>query len=191
LLVRVRDPADQAAWSEFDGRYGELIVRYCLSRGLQQSDAEDVRQAVLMSLASALRSFKYSPQRGRFRSYLGRVVRNAVIRFATRPNRTPLTLDSGVLSLTGDDDGQDERWEQQWRLHHLRLAMRAVRRTSEAKSVEVFDRLLAGASVAQVAEEKQMTREAVHKIKQRVRDRLRQLVAEQMADEEGVDGWGA
>ena len=62
LLLRVSDPQDQTAWAEFDQRYGELILRYCHRCGLQHSDAEDVRQIVLVSLVSALRNFEYQPK---------------------------------------------------------------------------------------------------------------------------------
>ncbi len=63
LLRRLRDPQDHDAWREFDARYGELVLRYCLSRGLQHSDGEDVRQMVMLSLSRTLRSFEYSPRR--------------------------------------------------------------------------------------------------------------------------------
>ncbi len=86
LLSRVRDGADQAAWREFEVKYRELLLRYCRARGLQQSDAEDVRQLVMMNLAKFLRNFDYSSEKGRFRSYLGRVVRNSISRYFSRPN---------------------------------------------------------------------------------------------------------
>jgi hypothetical protein len=41
LLSRVRDHEDTAAWSEFDVRYRDRIIRYALRRGLQAHDAED------------------------------------------------------------------------------------------------------------------------------------------------------
>ncbi len=190
LLERVRDPANDAAWAEFDLRYGELILRYCHRCGLQHSDAEDVRQIVLMSLASALRSFEYHPQRGRFRSYLGRVVRNAVTRHATRPDGRMPVLCIDETAADGADEPPDERWEQEWIAHHLRRAMQTIRRTTDPGRVEIFDRLLAGASVAQVAREHGMTTDAVHKVKQRVRDHLKLLVAGQVDEEEGADGRG-
>lgn len=192
LLLRVSDPEDQSAWREFDERYGELILRYCHRCGLQHSDAEDVRQIVLVSLVSALRSFEYQPKRGRFRSYLGRVVRNAAIRYATRPEgrRAALGMD-GTTSDAADDDAPDEQWEQEWVAHHLRRAMQTIRRTTDPGRVEIFDRLLAGVPVARVAQEYGMTTDAVHKIKQRTRDQLKAIVAGQIDDEEGVHGRGA
>ena len=54
LLSRVRDHEDHRSWREFDSRYRELILRFCRRRGLQQSDAEDVRQIVMLNLARAL-----------------------------------------------------------------------------------------------------------------------------------------
>ncbi|MHC5113908.1 MAG: sigma-70 family RNA polymerase sigma factor [Planctomycetota bacterium] len=183
LLSRVRDPDDHAAWSEFDDRYGELIVRFCRIRGLQQSDAEDIRQVVLMSLSSALRGFQYSPARGRFRSYLGRVVRNAISRHFGRPGVPLCALDTngGLEPGEPDDDGQ---WEQEWVHHHLRRAMVTIRRSYDPRSVEVFDRLLAGTTTQQVAREMQMSEQAVHKVKQRIRNRLRALVERQVEEED-------
>lgn len=188
LLRRVRDPADESAWSEFDQRYGELILRYCHRFGLQHSDAEDVRQIVLMNLVSAMRRFEYQPQRGRFRSYLGRVVRNAVIRFAACPDGRMAALSSDGTTWGAADDQPDEHWEQEWVAHHLRRAMQTIRRTGEPSRAQIFDRLLAGASVAQVAREREMTTDAVHKVKQRVRVQLSTLIAAQIDDEEDPDG---
>src|SRR3954469_2676729 len=110
LLERLRDAGDAAAWREFDRRYGELIVRYARARGLQQADAEDVRQAVLLSLSRSMPRFEYSPARGRFRHYLGRVVRNAVSRWGSRRGCPPGA--AGALSLVDaadlPADGTDE-----------------------------------------------------------------------------------
>lgn len=185
LLCRVKDPTDHLAWSEFNRRYGELIVRYCRSRGLSLADAQDVRQIVLMSLARAMVNFEYLPTRGRFRSYLGRVVRNAIARYRRCPGPPEIALESDVLAFLAVDDSEaDEQWSQEWVGHHLRRAMRTLRGTHNPRSLEVFERLLAGRSVDDVGEELGMKSEAVRKIKQRVRARLRAIVAIQIAEEE-------
>ena len=186
LLSRVRDPADQAAWREFDVKYRELILRYCRARGLQIADAEDVRQIGMTNLAKSLRSFEYDPSRGRFRGYLGQVVRSAISRHFSRPETRQRALDSGVLATAEAPDrgNTDELWEQEWVRHHYRLAMQQVRVTFDTKSVEMFDRLLAGDSVGQVAQDFETTTQAVHKVKQRIRDRLKELIATQIIEED-------
>jgi RNA polymerase sigma-70 factor (ECF subfamily) len=182
LLGRLRDAGDQAAWREFDRRYQGLVVRYCLSRGLQIADAEDVRQSVMIGLSRTLKDFRYDARRGRFRSYLGRVVHNAVTRFQqTRRHEVQFEdLDRAAQASVAEDD----QWIREWRLHHLRLALQAVRDAVEPESFAVFQKLLDGRETADVARELGMTEAAVHKVKQRMRDRLKSIVAEQIRDED-------
>lgn len=66
--------------------------------------------------------------------------------------------------------------------------MQQVRATFEERSVEIFDRLLAGGTVNTVAEDYRTTAQAVHKVKQRIRNRLKELIAAQVKDEDDVDG---
>lgn len=186
LLSRVRDPSNAAAWREFDKKYRDLIVRYCRARGLQPTDAEDIRQLVMISLSKALRSFEYQPSRGRFRSYLGRSVRNAIFEQKARPNHRHQPLDSTVMATQpAEDAGEaDDLWEREWMDHHYRLAMESIRETFDAKSIEVFDRLLEGEGVESVAAAFDMSTQAVHKVKQRVRNRMKELVQQQIRDED-------
>jgi RNA polymerase sigma-70 factor (ECF subfamily) len=70
LLGRLRkDPTDQAAWSEFVDRYGPKIYAWCRRWRLQEADAEDVTQTVLLKLADKMRNFAYDPKRS-FRGWL-------------------------------------------------------------------------------------------------------------------------
>lgn len=185
LLSRVRDPADRAAWREFDARYGDLILRYIRRCGLRHSDAEDVRQMVMFKLARALPGFHYDPHRGRFRSFLGCVVHNETARHLARPDGRPAEVHTGgevePLAVTGSPD---ERWEQEWMHHHLRLAMSRIRNAHDPRHLEVFERILAGDAIERVAQTFAMSVEAVHKIKQRIRDRLKAFVAEQIREED-------
>lgn len=192
LLSRVRDGSNDRAWREFSDRYGDLILRYCRRRGLQQTDAEDVRQLVLMGLARSLRSggFRYAPGKGRFRDYLGATVRHAIQRFHARhaPGSGGLSLD-GIAEPAGDERAEaDALWEREWTDHHFRLAMGTIRATFEPRSVEVFERVMAGTSVEAIAAESGMSVDAVRHVKHRVLERLKELVAAQVKAEDEPDG---
>lgn len=189
LLSRVRDPANDAAWRELESKYRDLITRYCRVRGLQPADIEDVQQLVWVQLSKGIRGFSYDPAKGRFRDYLGRVVLSAISRHFRRPNIANRTLDTAVLAVTADHDesAPDERWEREWIDHHYRLALDKVRATFDSRSVEVFDRLLAGAAVEETAKLFDLSTQAVHKIKQRIRDRLRLLIESQVMQEESME----
>jgi RNA polymerase sigma factor (sigma-70 family) len=70
LLGRLRTtPDDPDVWSEFVDIYGRVILRWCHRWGVQSSDAEDVVQNVLLSLATRMRDFEYDPGRS-FRAWL-------------------------------------------------------------------------------------------------------------------------
>ena len=76
LLNRVRSPLDQAAWTEFVERYGRRIYGWCRQWGLQEADAQDVTQDVLLRLARKMRSFAYDPARS-FRGWLRTLTHHA------------------------------------------------------------------------------------------------------------------
>jgi len=196
LLQRLRDPADEAAWQLFEARYRDLVVRFARSRGQQQADAEDIAQAVLASLFALFRApgkpFEYDPQRGRFRDYLFRCVRNAITRHATRQKTLsgtgvarPIDSTDGLLTdIPAPDSNETSNWESEWMDHHYRLALATVRLTFEPVSIDVFERCLRGDAIREIADSMAMTEQGVHKIKQRIRDRMQALIAEQIRDED-------
>jgi len=183
LLDRVRSLDDHAAWREFEARYRELILRYALRRGLEAHDAEDVLQAVLLRLARRLPSFEYRPEVGSFRSYLRRVVQNEIFHAFARPEPARLRVEDLEDTLP-DDTGDDELWIEEWTQHHYRLAMAAVREDFPARSLGIFERLLAGDAPEGLARAHGISVEAVYKVKQRVRERLRERIERQVHEEE-------
>jgi RNA polymerase sigma-70 factor (ECF subfamily) len=187
LLSRVRDPADQQAWGHFEAKYRELILRYCRRRGMQQADAEDARQMTMMRLVRTLPRFVYDPGRGRFRDYLYRVVKSAIDDVRSRPKGAAAPVVPDDLDVIATPQPPDDGlWEQEWVDHHLRLAMTVVRSSFEPNSVHVFERLLAGDTIDAVSQQFGMTAAAVHKVKQRVRDRLSELIESQTREEDDV-----
>lgn len=199
LLSRLRGPSDDDAWREFDARYGALIVRYCHSRGLQFSDAEDVRQIVMLNLAKGLTGFRYDPSRGRFRTYLGRVIRNAISRYCNAPQAIPPSLlaHADAHEVAERIESEDHaRWEREWVMHHYRLALSTLQQECDPRAFRAFHQLLDGAAVVDAARENKMTVDAVYKLRQRIRDRLREQIVQQIRIEEqprprvAMDGGG-
>ena len=182
LLARLRDPNDQLAWRTFDASYRELILRYAQRRGLQVADAEDVRQVVMLKLAQHMAQFRYQPELGRFRDYLGAIVRHAVLRHAKKQNSEPVSANS--VELMRGEGTIDAQWHEEWVLHHYRLAMASARATFSESSCSIFDQLLAGREPARIASDHGITTAAVYKVKQRFRDRMRAEVELQLHQED-------
>lgn len=66
---------------------------------------------------------------------------------------------------------------------HWTAAWGAVARDFDAHSLALFSALLTGESVARVAQQFSTSTQAVHKVKQRMTRRLRELVARSIANE--------
>jgi RNA polymerase sigma-70 factor, ECF subfamily len=78
LLLRLRDISDAESWSEFVSCYAPRIFAWCRRFGLQDSDAADATQTVLMKLLHIMRKFDYDPSAGKFRSWLQTVAIHVV-----------------------------------------------------------------------------------------------------------------
>lgn len=189
LLSRLRNAEDQAAWQEFDANYRPLILEFCRRQGLSATDAEDIAQQVMTSLSHSLPRFLYDPGRGRFRNYLLRCTKNSLIDWLKCPSRRHLALDTsmaGMLSAEEQSPSPEETaiWEKEWVAHHYRRAMATLRKTFAPQSVAIFERMVEGAGVAELATEYNISEDAINKIRQRVRARMEELIAEQVRDED-------
>jgi len=81
LLERLRQaPANQEAWEEFVEHYGRRIYGWCRAWHLQDADARDVTQMVLLKLARKMSTFVYDPA-GSFRGWLKTVTQHVLSDF--------------------------------------------------------------------------------------------------------------
>lgn len=78
LLWRIRRSADSSAWRRFSSQYSAVIHQFCVNRGLQHADAEDVVQQVLLAVSRQIAEFQYAPERAKFRTWLGTLLIRAV-----------------------------------------------------------------------------------------------------------------
>ncbi|MBI3363101.1 MAG: sigma-70 family RNA polymerase sigma factor, partial [Chloroflexi bacterium] len=62
--------------SSWAGSYQPLIFRLTRQRGLQDADAREVTQEVLVSVAGAIGHWQSDPSRGSFRGWLATIARN-------------------------------------------------------------------------------------------------------------------
>ena len=106
LILRAKNPQDVAAWRELVGVYRPVVYRMACGRGLQHADAEDLAQGVFVSVTKAIEKWQPSDDGPRFRNWLARITRNAIVNALarTRPctftpqSRTPQT-NVGRVSL--------------------------------------------------------------------------------------------
>ena len=92
LLLRIRDPRDRSAWDRFDAIYRPVVYRVARRAGWQHSDAEDLTQRVMASVAKAIPDWQKDHNKGGFRSWLYQIARNALIS-TLRTSRRDIAID--------------------------------------------------------------------------------------------------
>jgi RNA polymerase sigma factor (sigma-70 family) len=124
LLLRLRqDPSDPASWEEFVECYGRHIYRWCRRWKLQDADAEDVTQNILLKLSQKLRTFAYDPSRS-FRGWLKTLAHHAWRDFVDGPRRAQAAA------------GDREVWE---RLQTLEAREDLIQKLEEAFDYELLE----------------------------------------------------
>jgi RNA polymerase sigma factor (sigma-70 family) len=133
LLLRIRDPQDNDAWTTFMNVYSPLIRRYCSRKGMQPADAADVTQEVMARVAKSIPTFDYDPERGRFRSWLGTIVAHQIATHHSRTGRGVALTEHIEELATSETD-----WNHDFTEHVLTVSMERIRGEFKGKTWEAF-----------------------------------------------------
>jgi RNA polymerase sigma-70 factor (ECF subfamily) len=137
LLVRLRDPQDDAAWAEFVALYAPLLYGFARKQGLQDADAVDVSQEVVSAVAASVGRLEYDPARGAFRNWLLTVVRRKLANWRRAQRHGPRgsgdTDTHRLLEQCPASAGDEAEWDAAWERQVFAWACEQVRaRVSEA-----------------------------------------------------------
>lgn len=111
LLVQVKDPENRVAWEQFVSIYRPVIVRIARTRGMQEADAQDLSQQVLLAVASAIGRWEKQSESTRFRHWLRRVTRNAIVNAISRRGPDQAMGGSSLHELLAEQPNVDAETE--------------------------------------------------------------------------------
>jgi RNA polymerase sigma factor (sigma-70 family) len=194
LLLRIRDRGDADSWRTFVTIYAPIVYRYACRHGLQDADAADLSQEVMGKIASAIRTFEYCPERGRFRDWLLTITRQRLAQFhESRARLTEQLHSSGDLEqLAEGAERPDAAWTDDFNAHVLEVALQRARPHFEPMTWRAFERVwLENRSAAETAVELAQQIEFVYYAKSRVLKRLKAEVEEIVEDFSCMDALGA
>lgn len=181
LLVQVRNPANAEAWKEFTAIYRPAIYRLARKKGMQDADAEDLAQRVLVSVSTAIQTWEKDERRGTFRAWLLCVARNAIINALTRKPPDAAVGGSGEhFDPTPDRPSAiDELIDDEHRRAVFRWAAAEVRPEFHESSWLAFQRTAVdGLAIEEAANELGISTGAVYAARSRVMRRLKAKVVE-------------
>jgi RNA polymerase sigma factor (sigma-70 family) len=187
LLTRLRnDPTSQDAWEEFVEVYGRHLYRWCRHWQLQEADADDVTQEILVKLAQKLRAFAYDPSRS-FRGWLKTIAHHAWRDFVDSRRRAPMAAgDSQSQELIYTVEAREDLLQKLEAAfdHELLEAAKALVRlrvaphTWEAFQLVAVDGLPAAEVAAKVQMQVAMVYVAKNKVQKMLQEEIRKLEGE-------------
>lgn len=181
LLEQLRDGNNPLAWDEFFQRYWPMIHTFARRRGCSEHTAEEIVQEVMLKVFSKQDIFQYDPTRGRFRDWLGTVVRNQVAEYHRRPAQRIKPQGASGNGSTHEPSAStgtpEEIWESVFESSLLLALLDVVRCEANPRDYLAFELFtLDGMQAAEVARVTGLTRNVVYKAHRKVLKRLRQLV---------------
>ena len=185
LLLRLCDSEDHEAWVEFATLYEPVIYRILRQHGLQDADARDVMQELLLAVSRSVDRWNPAKECGTFRGWLRRVARNLVINWLEHRGRRVVAtggsnLQSMLDMLPAADKPDTVEFDRELRRAVFHRAAEQVRREVHGETWQAFwETAIAETSPADAARKLGMTVGAVRVAKCRVLARLRAAVTEQ------------
>ncbi|MBQ7208542.1 MAG: sigma-70 family RNA polymerase sigma factor [Lentisphaeria bacterium] len=122
LLDRIAS-GDEISWNEFYDRYGGIVRALARYRGLNEAEADDVCQQVMLQFFKQSKTFRFDPGVARFRTYFGRIVRGRIANVYRDRKEIPVEQ----VETEPEEDRMQALFLDEWRKLVLREAERELK----------------------------------------------------------------
>ena len=148
LVDRLQNWEDRKHWQEFFDTYWKLIFSAARKSGLTETEAEEVVQETIITVAKKVGQLRYDPARGSFKGWLLHITRWRIAdQFRKRQPGEDRRRSSDNTRITATierlPDAEavdlDALWEKEWQANLLAAAMQRVKKRVDAKQFQIFD----------------------------------------------------
>ena len=180
LLHRLQESSETESWDRLITLYAPLIRAWLRKYDVQESDADDLVQEVLLAVSKDLSKFEHGGQPGAFRGWLKGILVNRLRNFwrardRRREARGHSDIDERLAELEIPTSELSQLWNEEHDRYVLRQLLEMVKPHFAPNTWTAFDRVaLKGERPRDVAAEMQISLNAVVTAKSRVLGRLRQ-----------------
>lgn len=193
LLSRLKNWNDQESWREFFDRYWRFIYSVALRAGLTDTEAEEVVQETVITVAKQMPGFKYDRSKGSFKGWLQKTTRWKILAQLRKRQANQRFADSGVAGALNEEGASETidpglsdleaRWQEEWEQNLMEVALERVKRLVRPREFQVFDFCTVKEwPVAKVATHLNLIRPQVYylnkKLNRMIRNEIRSLRAE-------------
>lgn len=150
LLMKLRDQQNEFAWSEFFEIYNGFIFAILIKMSVPAKDQEDLVQDILLKAWKNLPKFQYERNRGKFRNWLGIIVKNTARSYYRKMNNSTKNLDK-IESDEEESAAIDAISEKEWKLFIANKAWENIKTSLSENVIECFELISEGLELQEVA----------------------------------------
>ena len=183
LLNRLQQSPESESWNRLVELYAPLIRTWLRKYDVQDSDADDLSQDVLLAVSKDLGKFEHGERPGAFRAWLKAILVNRLRNFWRARDRSPQARgDSDIDDRLAQLDDPNSQASLIWNRQHDQYVLRQLLSLAEPHFTpatwQAFRRVaLEGEKPNVVAKELDISLNAVFIAKSRVLSKLRQEAA--------------
>jgi RNA polymerase sigma factor (sigma-70 family) len=146
LIQRLKNWQDQSSWQDFFDTYWNLIYGVAVKGGLTRSEAEDVVQETMISVAKHMPAFQYDPAIGSFKAWLLNMTRWRITdqlrkrgtQVIPSESTEDTSLEGGQMEGEHVSPDLEKLWDAEWEKTLLQAAIAKARRRLDPKQYQVF-----------------------------------------------------
>jgi RNA polymerase sigma-70 factor (ECF subfamily) len=134
LLARLRRSPESESWNRLVDLYAPLIRAWLRKYDVQDSDADDLVQEVLLAVSKDLAKFEHRGQLGAFRGWLKAILVNRLRKFWRARDRRPQARgDSDIDARLAELDDPASEMSVIWNREHDQYVLRQLSRRASLR----------------------------------------------------------
>ena len=148
LLSRLKDWDDQDSWKDFFDTYWKLIYSVAIKAGLSDTEAQEVVQETVVTVAKKMKEFRADPAFGSFKGWLLHItewriadqLRKRQPAGRASAHRAEETATTSTVARIPDPAAfqLESLWNEEWEKNLIDAALEKVKRQVNAKQFQIF-----------------------------------------------------
>jgi RNA polymerase sigma factor (sigma-70 family) len=149
LIDRLKNWQDQRSWQDFFNTYWKLIYGVARKSGLTDTEAQEVVQETMISVAKHMPNFQYNRATGSFRAWLLKMTRWRITDQLRKRARSAAmasfsgetTIGTSTIDKIVDPTGLSLKaiWDAEWESNLMTAAIIKVKRQIDPQKYQIFD----------------------------------------------------
>lgn len=176
FLREIRE-GNESAWFEFHRKYSGMIRYIGQKRQLTPEECDDLLINVMTIFWKRIDNFIYEPERGKFRSYLGKITDNAAVKILRKKHQIEAVPIDHTAALEYPDE-IDGDFMDEWRDFVLKEALEELKNSVDTENYQIFYMsFFQKRSVKDISELTGKSTSNIYTIRSRVQKKLKELIA--------------